>query len=50
MAKTEGTTIKPCTCQNEYQDDKYGKGNRVHNYGPKIKAGTHRCTVCARTN
>jgi len=40
--------IIPCTCSHEYQDSRYGKGNRVHN--PRIKDGKLRgwcCTVCA---
>ena len=35
--------IKKCTCAHEYQDRKYGKGNRVWN--PTLKG--IRCTVCA---
>lgn len=44
--------IKKCSCEKlpdgrnaaaEFQDQKYGKGNRVHN--PTIKKGP-RCTVC----
>lgn len=41
--------IKQCTCQSEYQDKKYGKGNRVHNTA-KNKSGkgeAGRCTVCS---
>ena len=36
--------ILHCTCMHEFQDGKYGKGNRVHNYAPKKAVG--RCTVC----
>lgn len=36
------TTIKTCKCKHEYQDKVYGKGNRVHNPGPKSIT----CTVC----
>lgn len=36
--------ITKCTCHNEYQDRKYGAGNRVHNKGEK----KIRCTVCAK--
>jgi len=39
------TKILPCTCQSEYQDQRYGKGNRVHN--PR-KEKTYACTVCGR--
>lgn len=36
------TEIKPCRCENAYQDARYGKKNRVWNRG--IKSQT--CTVC----
>lgn len=36
--------IRKCVCNHQYQDNKYGKGNRVHNVGPDKL----RCTVCAR--
>lgn len=39
-----GTVIEKCTCHSEYQDQKYGKGNRVYNVGPKGKT----CTVCGK--
>jgi len=35
--------IKKCSCQHSYQDQQYGKGNRVHT---EAKDGTLRCTVC----
>jgi len=31
-----------CSCKHEYQDKKYGKGNRMANACDK----GHRCTVC----
>lgn len=37
--------IITCTCENSYQDKKYGKGKRVANLTFKEKA---RCTVCGR--
>ena len=37
------TRIIKCICKNEFQDEKYGKGMRVHN---EKKDGTFRCTVC----
>jgi len=40
--------IKKCTCKHEYQDKKYGNGNRVHNALAR-KSGQpqeYRCTVC----
>jgi hypothetical protein len=36
------TKIAPCSCQHKYQDERYGKGQRVHNVG-KTKIT---CTVC----
>ena len=37
--------IGKCYCRNEYQDKKYGQGNRVMN---RTKNGKVRCTVCGR--
>lgn len=37
------TTIKQCTCENKFQDDKYGKHMRIFNMGTK---GDAKCTVC----
>jgi len=42
------TLIKPCTCVHAYQDEKYGKRNRVHNTTVST-AHDHRCTVCNKT-
>ena len=41
--------IKHCSCVNEYQDEKYGKGNRVHNEckGATKDKHVYRCTVCS---
>lgn len=43
------TTIKRCECVHEYQDEVYGKGNRLmnitRNTPTEIKI---RCTVCGR--
>lgn len=39
------TKILPCTCVSEYQDKRYGPGQRVHN--PR-KDKTYACTVCGR--
>ena len=38
------TVILPCRCENEYQDKRYGKGNRVHN--TTFKGDKARCTSC----
>lgn len=41
--------IKACVCVHEYQDMKYGKGQRVHNITVKGKeAKVKRCTVCGK--
>lgn len=43
-------TVRPCSCQHEYQDQKYGKGLRVKNTTEK-KSGERfvtRCTVCKK--
>lgn len=37
------TIIKSCTCRNEFQDERYGAGMRVHN---ARKDGSGKCTVC----
>lgn len=37
--------IIKCTCKSEYQDKKYGAGNRVSNEVNKTP-GQFRCTVC----
>jgi hypothetical protein len=43
--------IKRCDCKHAYQDKKYGKGKRVHNYiggnGGRRGEGI-RCTVCGK--
>lgn len=40
--------ILKCTCQSEYQDSVYGKGNRVMNPYGKSQDSGYRCTVCGR--
>ena len=35
-----------CDCQDEFQDKKYGKYNRVFN--PVMKTGQYRCTICEK--
>lgn len=42
--KNKGTKIIKCRCSHSFQDEKYGKDNRVHN---ACRDGTKwRCTVC----
>jgi len=41
--------IYPCSCKNEFQDTKYGKGNRLHNPCKSLSKEKDmgiRCTVC----
>lgn len=38
--------IKKCTCVSKFQDETYGKGNRVCN--ELYKSGKARCTVCGK--
>ena len=40
--------IAKCVCNHEYQNQRYGKGNRVHNQTKK--ATEIRCTVCGIIN
>ena len=36
-----------CTCKSEFQDEMYGKGNRLFNpRGKGEKLDGYRCTVC----
>jgi hypothetical protein len=37
--------IKRCSCRSDFQDKRYGIGNRVHNQGTQGKAS---CTVCGK--
>lgn len=47
--------IRKCKCENhpsegaKYQNEKYGKGNRVHNPQGGKNRGKYRCTVCEDT-
>lgn len=38
--------VRSCSCKNEFQDEKYGKGMRLKN---KTTSG-FRCTVCGTTD
>lgn len=41
--------ITKCSCKHEYQDSKYGNGNRVFNESlDKLRNLIGRCTVCSR--
>lgn len=43
--------ISKCNCSSEYQDKKYGKGNRVFNpmgQSRSVSKGIARCSVCSR--
>lgn len=39
------SVIKKCTCESKFQDEVYGKGNRVCNETSGTKV---RCTVCGK--
>jgi hypothetical protein len=43
MSKTK---IAKCSCKHDFQDARYGKGNRVFNYCSKTDKW--RCTVCKK--
>jgi hypothetical protein len=43
MSKTK---IAKCSCKHDFQDERYGKGNRVFNYCSKNDKW--RCTVCKK--
>lgn len=39
--------IRPCRCSHKWQDERYGKGNRVFNRNMKDKTKNEAvCTVC----
>lgn len=39
------TKIMECVCTHDYQDKRYGRGQRVHN---PAKENRYTCTVCGR--
>lgn len=46
------TTVSECKCRSEYQDKRYGSGNRLMNVADKKKVGSSiqiKCTVCGTT-
>lgn len=46
-AKVKNTALARCSCENEYQDQRYGKGVRVWNRGGSKERPKFTCTVCA---
>lgn len=39
--------VMDCTCNHEYQDNRYGKGKRLHTVRPNYGTnGAAVCTVC----
>lgn len=38
------TTVQPCKCEHQFQDERYGKGMRLHNISKDGEKAT--CTVC----
>ena len=41
-----GAMILPCNCKHVWQDNKYGKGNRVHTEATGNKSHKYTCSVC----
>lgn len=37
-----------CNCKSEFQDELYGKGNRLFNEIGKDQKSGYRCTVCGK--
>jgi hypothetical protein len=42
------TAVKKCSCVSEYQDARYGRGNRLMNRCGSKTSEAYRCTVCAK--
>jgi CRISPR/Cas system-associated protein Cas10 (large subunit of type III CRISPR-Cas system) len=43
------TKVFHCTCKSDYQNEVYGKGNRLFNpKGKGDKVDGYRCTVCGK--
>ena len=43
------TKVFSCTCKSEFQDEVYGKHNRLFNpTGKEEKLNGYRCTVCGK--
>lgn len=41
------TVVLKCTCEHEYQDERYGNRMRLHNRtGKDASSKSWRCTVC----
>lgn len=40
--------VRPCTCRHAFQDERYGRGLRLHTQTPgsKTTGPKLRCTVC----
>lgn len=38
--------ILPCSCKHDFQDQRHGQSNRVHNPCKRGDATAYRCTVC----
>ncbi len=43
------TKVLPCDCKHPFQDERYGKGNRVHNFAGKGDKKAWKCTVCSKS-
>ena len=46
------TAVKNCSCNHDYQNQRYGVGMRLMNYARKAfnQLGGYRCTVCAKVH
>lgn len=42
------TIVKACTCASKFQDKRYGKKMRLHNFTAKSNGTVVRCTVCEK--
>lgn len=38
--------VMPCTCKHDFQDSRYGAGNRLFNPCASATGKTYHCTVC----
>lgn len=47
VSKNHKPRILSCSCKHEYQDQRYGKGKRVHTATKDDEV--YRCTVCGKT-
>lgn len=47
--KNTNSVVADCSCKHDFQDERYGKGRRVHILiVKKSQQAVKRCTVCAK--